>query len=115
MQTNEAIDLTIPGFLRRSAAGSMRHTAAIAEPPPKAKPLKTKTLEQAGMQFVHVLWTMGDLRTVQENAEHFNEVRDPPCNGWQHALLIRGDKLHTIFCPYYMLAFQVSPESFEMA
>lgn len=42
------------------------------------------------------------------------EVNDPPTSGWSHALVIRGERRSTIFCPFTLFAYQVSNKSGEM-
>ncbi|AKQ75806.1 hypothetical protein FDH82_gp16 [Roseobacter phage RDJL Phi 2] len=57
-----------------------------------------------GVEWWHIYWVLGD---TPRHAEHRNVVRSPPCSGWQHAVVVRGDKRSTIFCPFSMEAHTV--------
>lgn len=67
-----------------------------------------------GLDFRRVYWTAGHVK--RDGLSRFRpEVKDPPCSGWQHAFLILGEKLTTIFCPYSMESHQVTNSSQEVA
>lgn len=64
-----------------------------------------------GVEWLHVYWVRGDTpRGRQRNA-----VKDPPCSGWQHAVVLRGPKRSTIFCPYTLEGFTVPNDCAELA
>lgn len=42
------------------------------------------------------------------------DVKDPPCTGWQGAVLIRGQKRSTLFCPHTMQIWQVRSDAAEI-
>lgn len=42
------------------------------------------------------------------------EVSDPPTSGFSRALVIRGEKRSTLFCPYTLFAYQVSNKCGEL-
>ena len=65
-----------------------------------------------GLEWMHVYWVNGH---VPKNSERRNEVSDPPCNGWQHAFIMRGEKSSTILCPYTLSGYVVSNRSLEVA
>lgn len=65
-----------------------------------------------GLEWKHVFWLCGD---SPSSATLRNDVKDPPCNGWQHAFVVTGEKRSTIFCPYTMSGYQVSNHSLEIA
>ena len=65
-----------------------------------------------GLEWKHVFWLCGD---SPSSATLRNDVKDPPCNGWQHAFVVPGEKRSTIFCPYTLVAYQVSNHSLEIA
>jgi hypothetical protein len=46
--------------------------------------------------------------------QHRYEVRDPAIAGYSHALILQGDKLTTIFCPYTLNAYQVTNKCGEL-
>lgn len=64
-----------------------------------------------GIEYLHIYWVRG---SSPKGAQHRSEVQDPPCSGWQHALVLRGERRSTIFCPFTMTAYQVSNRSAEM-
>lgn len=64
-----------------------------------------------GLDWTHVFWISG---SAPKDAEHRNEILDPPCNGWQHAFMMRGEKRTVIFCPYSMQSHQVTNQSLEV-
>jgi len=64
-----------------------------------------------GVEWLHIFW-----RHASSNLTGgpYYEVKDPPCNGWQLAFVLRGEKRSTIFCPYSLKAFQVSNAAPEL-
>ena len=49
------------------------------------------------------------------SGRRFNyEVKDPPCLGWQYAVVLRGEKRSTIFCPYSFDAWTVRNDCAEL-
>lgn len=57
-----------------------------------------------GLEWKHIYWVKGDMR---RGAAFQNAVKDPPCAGWMHAVVIPGEKRSVIFCPYTLQAFSV--------
>jgi len=57
-----------------------------------------------GVEWWHIYWVLGDM---PRHSSHRNAVKSPPCSGWQHALVLRGEKRSTIFCPFSMEAHAV--------
>lgn len=64
------------------------------------------------IEWLQIYWITG---VAPRNVRFRNAVSDPPCLGWQHALVIRGEKVSTIFCPYTFTAYTVSNSCSEMA
>ena len=57
-----------------------------------------------GLEWLHIYWVRGK---TPKGSRYLNEVTDPPCSGWQHALVMRRDKRATIFCPYSFTSYSV--------
>lgn len=64
-----------------------------------------------GLDWVHIYWVRGAL---PKTSEYKNYVSDPPCAGWQHALVLRGEKRSTIFCPYSFNTYMVPNHAAEL-
>lgn len=67
-------------------------------------------MTEVNIEWRKIYWTRG--QWVKGSARQ--EVTDPPCSGWQHALILKGLNLSTIFCPYSFESFQVTNESAEL-
>lgn len=67
-----------------------------------------------GMRWVLVYWVHASRKDIPAHWKHVPEVREPPVSGFQHAVVLAGDRRSTIFCPYSMEAFQVSNGSAEL-
>jgi len=65
-----------------------------------------------GLDWLHIYWVKGK---TPKGARYMNGVSDPPCAGWQHALVLSGEKRSTIFCPYTFSAYTVSNACLEIA
>lgn len=65
-----------------------------------------------GVEWRHVYWLRGE---DVKHAKHRSEVKDPPCCGWQHAIVVPGEKRSTIFCPYTLSAYTVTNRAAELA
>lgn len=65
-----------------------------------------------GLRWARIYWVNGQL---PKGSTYHSQVGDPPCNGWQHAFIIEGEKRSTIFCPYSFLAYTVSNDAGEVA
>lgn len=50
-----------------------------------------------------------------EGGKHRYEVQDPPCSGWQFAVVIPAGKRSTIFCPYTLESYSVRSDCAEIA
>lgn len=63
-------------------------------------------------EWRRVYWTHGQVPGSKFRAE----VKDPPCSGWQSALVLhfRG-KFVKLFCPYTMQSYDVTTQSLEFA
>ena len=57
-----------------------------------------------GLEWLKIYWYSG---TTPKGARFSNSVKDPPCNGWQRAFLLRGEKRSTIFCPFSFQTYDV--------
>ncbi|KFH18459.1 hypothetical protein ELZ19_06945 [Brucella abortus] len=66
-----------------------------------------------GLEWLHIYWVRGDV-PKNMRATYRYEVKDPPCSGWQHAFVIRGEKRSTIFCPYSFDAHTVRNDCAEL-
>lgn len=64
-----------------------------------------------GLEWWHIYWVSGDL---PRHSEYRNSVKNPPCAGWQHALVLRGAKRSTILCPYTLEANTVHNDAGEL-
>lgn len=62
------------------------------------------------LELVRIYYQRGNLKGSRLNYE----VKDPPTSGWQNALIIRGDKRSTIFCPYTLQAWTVTNDAAEL-
>lgn len=56
------------------------------------------------IEWRHIYWVRGDTPRGSSNS---STVKDPPCAGWQHAVVIKGQKRSTIFCPFSMTSYSV--------
>ena len=63
------------------------------------------------LEWLHVYWVNG---TTPKHYGFRNAVTDPPCSGWQHAFVMRGEKRSTIFCPYSFRAYSVPSKCAEL-
>ena len=63
-----------------------------------------------GIEWRHIYWVRGDTPRGQQQ----NAVKDPPCSGWQHAVVIPSTKRSTIFCPYTLEAYTVPNDCAEL-
>lgn len=65
-----------------------------------------------GLEWLQVYWVRGYLPKF---SKYRNGVQDPPCAGTQHAFILRGKTLSTIFCPYSLTAYSVVTDCSEIA
>lgn len=65
-----------------------------------------------GLDWLYVYWVRG---VVSKRAKFQNAVKDPPCAGWQQALVLTGEKHSTIFCPFSLTAYSVPNDCGELA
>ena len=109
MKTDE---LEMPEFLRRKPPKES-NTAAAVETETETEIDDDESLLELpdGVEWLHIYWVRG---SVPKGYDHRNEVRDPPCAGWQHAFVLRGEKLSTIFCPYSFTSYSVSNDASEL-
>lgn len=63
------------------------------------------------IEWLHVYWRRGP---APRGALTRYDVKDPPTCGWQHAVLIRGEKRCTLFCPYSFVAYSVRADCAEI-
>ncbi len=54
--------------------------------------------------WICIYWVRG--KTPRASG-YINEITDPPCSGWQHALVIKGPVRSTIFCPYSFTSYSI--------
>lgn len=66
---------------------------------------------RATLQCRRIYWQAGQPR----GSRFVAEVNDPPCGGWQSALVLEVEDDISIFCPYSMRHFLVSRKSQEFA
>lgn len=64
-----------------------------------------------GLEFKQIYWMRG---TPPRNSALCYAVKDPPCLGWQLAVIIIGEKRSTIFCPYSFESFAVRNNCAEL-
>ncbi len=98
-------DMEIPESLRREPVEKVKKAPQIdttVDEPPMELP--------DGVEWMHIFW----IRGPWPSRKHRNEVRDPPCAGWQQAFVLRGKKLSTIFCPYSFTSYSVSNDAGEL-
>lgn len=50
-----------------------------------------------------------------KRSELTNGIKDPPTSGWCTALVVRGEKHSTIFCPYTLKGFHVRNDHCEIS
>lgn len=67
------------------------------------------------MRWALIYWVHATRKNIPPHWKYVPEVREPPVSGFQHAIILVGEKRSTIFCPYSMEAFQVSNSSSEIA
>jgi hypothetical protein len=58
---------------------------------------------QEGMEWVRIYYVNGSVRKSTIDAY----IKDPPCNGWQCALVLKGEKRSTVFCPYTFQSYSI--------
>ncbi len=64
-----------------------------------------------GMDYRRIYWLNGP--NVKGNALTW-AVKDPPTSGWQSAIVIRGEKRSTIFCPFSINSWTVPNHCAEL-
>ncbi len=64
-----------------------------------------------GLEYLHIYWVRG---TSPKHWRCDNAVTDPPCSGWQLAIVQRGEKRSTIYCPYSLTAHTVRNDCCEL-
>lgn len=64
-----------------------------------------------GLEWQHIYWVLGDM---PRHSRHRNAVKNPPCSGWRHALVLRGAKRSTILCPVTLDAYTVPNDCGEL-
>jgi len=64
-----------------------------------------------GLEWKHIYWVSGN---TPKGYGDRNEVKNPPCSGWQHAFVLVGPKRSTIFCPVSFDAFTVRNDCGEL-
>ena len=64
-----------------------------------------------GLDWVRIYYVRG---TMPKGARLHYAVKDPPTSGWQHAIVIRGEKRSTIFCPFTFDAWTVRNDCAEL-
>jgi len=63
------------------------------------------------VELLAIYWITG---TAPKRDTYRNDIKDPPCLGWQHAFVMRGEKRSTIFCPYTFTSYTVTNTGAEM-
>ncbi len=63
------------------------------------------------IELLYIYWITGP---APKRDTYRNAVTDPPCFGWQHAFVLRGEKRSTIFCPYTFTSYTVPNGCAEM-
>lgn len=71
----------------------------------------TYSLIADGVEWRRIFWVSG---SMPNSSSYRNVVSNPPCNGWQSALVILGDKKSTVFCPYSFESFQLPNDCAEL-
>lgn len=56
------------------------------------------------LHWLRIYWVRG---VTPKGTDYANAVKDPPCAGWGHAFVIKGEKRSTVFCPYSLRAYTV--------
>lgn len=69
------------------------------------------TLMADGLEWARVYWTRGP---GPRGSMFLNAVSDPPCSGWNGAVIIPGEKRSTIFCPYTFDSYTVPNDCGEL-
>lgn len=64
-----------------------------------------------GMEWLRIFWIEG---TAPKHWNHASAASNPPCNGWQHAFVMRGEKRSTLFCPYSLQSYNVTNNCSEI-
>lgn len=64
-----------------------------------------------GLDWRKIYWVRGK---TPKGASYLNHVTDPPCSGWQHAVIVCGEKRSTIFCPYTLTSYPVPNDAHEI-
>ena len=66
---------------------------------------------EPGLHWLHIYWVRG---VSPKHSTYSNAVKDPPCAGWGHAFVIKGEKRSTVFCPYSLKAYTVPTNCSEI-
>lgn len=74
--------------------------------------MSAPTTETAELEWLRIYYVKG---TAPKGSRHRYEVADPPCSGWQFAVVIPAGKRSTIFCPYTLESYSVRSDCAELA
>lgn len=64
-----------------------------------------------GLEWLHIYYVRGG---SPKGASGRYDISDPPCSGWQHALVLHAGKRSTVFCPYTLEAWTVRSDCAEL-
>lgn len=70
------------------------------------------TTDTAELEWLRIYYVKG---TAPKGSRHRYEVADPPCAGWQFAVVMPAGKRSTIFCPYTLESYSVRSDCAELA
>lgn len=64
-----------------------------------------------GIEWTRIYYVKGEL---PRGSRQRTDVKDPPTSGWQNAIIMRGEKRSTIFCPYSFQSWNVRNDCAEI-
>lgn len=65
-----------------------------------------------GLEWRRFFWVNG---SMPKDSAYRNTVTNPPCNGWQSAFVLMGEKKSVVFCPYSFESFPMPNDAAELA
>jgi hypothetical protein len=66
---------------------------------------------EEGLEWRRIFWVNG---STPKGSSYRNTVSNPPCNGWQSAFVILGEKRSVVFCPYTFESFPMPNDAAEL-
>lgn len=64
-----------------------------------------------GLEWRRIFWVNG---VSPRDSSYRNTVHNPPCNGWQSAFIVTGEKRSVVFCPYSFESFPMPNDAAEL-